>query len=77
MDRVGGVKAKGIGLLGDFQWRSSMSQRVWAAQWQVGRKSRRRSRASWLGLVEDLGWLTIWPAAMFYLVPTQCFIYFF
>lgn len=40
---------------------------------EVGRRSGRRSRASWLGLVKDLGQLSIGPAAMFYLVPTQCF----
>lgn len=35
-----------------------------------------KKRSLLLQLVEDLGRLSIWPAAMFYLVPTHCFIYF-
>lgn len=64
VDCVGSMREKGVQAIERFLA-------------EVGRRSGIKSRASRLGLVEDLGQLNTRPAAMFYLVPTQYFKLFF
>lgn len=77
VDPVKGTGAKGIRPGGDAGPGSSATQRAGAApgRW-AGVRGKQQLLGGRFGLLEGRARLRVWPAAVFYLVATRCFIYF-